>query len=86
MEYNLSELKKKQVINVKDGKKLGKICDVEICFPSSSVTNFIISPSMNFLCGEQIKISPCEIEKIGEDAILVKEKRSGCKAEDEYDD
>ena len=74
MEYTLSELKKKEVINVADGKKLGKISDLEITFPIAKVKYFIISPAMNFFCCDQIKISPNEIVRIGEDTVLVKFK------------
>lgn len=71
MEYNLSELKKKQVINTCNGKKLGKITDALIAFPMGKIINFEVGGAMSF-CQENITILPCEIDKIGEDAILVK--------------
>lgn len=71
MEYNLSELKKKSVINVKTGKKLGKICDVELCFPCLKVKCFILSCGLNLFSNEKTVITPLEIQTIGEDAILV---------------
>ena len=71
MEYNLSELKKKQVINTCNGKKLGKITDALIAFPSVKIINFEVGGAMSF-SQENITILPCEIDKIGEDAILVK--------------
>ena len=37
MEYNLNDLKKKRVINVADGKDLGKITDVVITYPEGKV-------------------------------------------------
>lgn len=74
MEYNLNDLKKKWVINLKDGKKLGKICDVKISVPSFKICAFILSSSIGIFGGEQIEITPCEITKIGEDAILVRPK------------
>ena len=71
MEYSLCELKKKQVINTCNGKKLGKINDTLISFPSGKIISFEVGSSISF-CQENITIIPCEIEKIGEDAILVK--------------
>ena len=43
MEYNLSELKKKNVVNVEDGKNLGKITDVVINVPQFDVSAIIVS-------------------------------------------
>ncbi len=71
MEYSFNELKKKQVINVIDGKKLGKIVDVEISFPCSKVITYTVG-GIGLFCAEVIKITPCEIQRVGEDAILVK--------------
>ncbi len=71
MEYSFNELKKKQVINVTDGKKLGKIVDVEISFPCSKVISYTVG-GMGLICAESTKITPCEIQRVGEDAILVK--------------
>ncbi len=71
MEYSLNELKKKQVINVTDGKKLGKITDVEISFPCSKVISYTVG-GIGLFCTDPIKITPCEIQCVGEDAILVK--------------
>lgn len=72
MEYTYRELKKKCVINVVDGKKLGKITDMEISFPYTKVISFTVSSSFGSFYQESVKITPCEIERVGEDAILVK--------------
>jgi sporulation protein YlmC with PRC-barrel domain len=72
MEYTFRELKKKSVINVLDGKKLGKITDMEISFPCSRVVNFTVSPSLCSISQDAVKIIPCEIQRVGEDAILIK--------------
>ena len=84
MQYSLSELKKKCVINICDGKKLGKITDVTIEFPGNCIHDFTISPQVNLFCGEQLKISPCEIERIGQDAILIrpKQQKRNCEIEE----
>ena len=72
MLYNFNELKKKSVINLENGKKLGKIVDLQINMPCSKVENFILGCTLNLFSSEQILIAPCEIKTIGDDAILVK--------------
>lgn len=71
MEYNFSSLKKKTVINVSDGKKLGKISDLTLSFPLGKVTAYTVTPTNPLFC-EKINLLPCDIEKIGEDTILVR--------------
>ena len=71
MEYSLSELKKKSVINIMDGKKLGKITDVKISFPFAKILSFTVSSPCGFF-QEPTIITPCEIQRVGEDAILIK--------------
>lgn len=72
MIYSFSELKKKCVINLEDGKKLGKISDIQINMPCGKIENFVLGCGVNFFASEQILINPCEIKTIGEDTILVK--------------
>lgn len=84
MEYTFSELKKKMVVNVQDGKKMGKISDLTFCFPGAKIISFTVSPSMNVFCGEQAVITPFDIEKIGEDTILVNQKKFCEKKDDDY--
>lgn len=73
MEYNYSDLRRKRVVNVMDGRDLGKICDLVINFPSGRVTGIIVPGRKNgfFSSGELIIGVPC-IERIGDDAVLVK--------------
>lgn len=72
MEYNLTDLKKKKVINVADGKDLGKITDMVITYPDGKVKGIIVPGKKGglFFSGELIIGFKC-IERIGEDAILV---------------
>lgn len=42
MEYNLTDLKKKKVINVADGKDLGKIADMVITYPEGKIKGIIV--------------------------------------------
>lgn len=72
MQYSFNELKKKYVINVANGKKLGKITDVILTLPQNCVKGFTVENGPFSLCGQKITFSVCRIQKIGEDAILVK--------------
>ena len=47
MEYNFSDLKKKKVINVEDGKDLGKICDFILTFPEGRIKSLIVPGKKN---------------------------------------
>ena len=70
----LSELQNKDVINIKDGKKIGNIIDI-IINVEGKMQSIIVEPSKGikvFSNKEDIEISWQQIEKIGEDVILVK--------------
>ena len=70
----LSELQAKDIVNVIDGKKLGRIIDVVV--NDGKMYNLVIEPRRFFLNlfkrGDEISIKWESIEKIGEDVILVK--------------
>ncbi|MDD2519267.1 MAG: YlmC/YmxH family sporulation protein [Bacilli bacterium] len=71
----LSELQNKDVVNVVDGKKIGNIIDVII--GSDGIMNGLVIEKTKFLVSmfttrDEIEIKWKEIEKIGEDVILVK--------------
>ena len=70
----LSELQSKDIVNLNDGKRMGKIIDVEI--DSGKIYNLIIESKRFFLNifrrGEEVTIKWESIEKIGEDVILIK--------------
>ena len=70
----LSELQRKDIINSKDGKKVGKIVDVE--FDSSGyMIKFIIERAhfvkSLFNQNDEIYIKFTQIKKMGEDVILI---------------
>ena len=70
----LSELQKKDVISIKDGKKIGNIIDVTL--DSDGKTSALVVEKSKFLISMfssqgEILISWNQIEKIGEDVILV---------------
>lgn len=70
----LSDLQNKDVVNVKDGKKIGNIIDVSI--NNEGVTTGLIVEKYKFLISmfssnSELEIRWNQIEKIGEDVILV---------------
>lgn len=71
----LSELQNKTVINVVDGKEIGNIIDLSIDNKGNTIGlivekhKFFIS---YFIKNSEISISWDQIEKIGEDVILVR--------------
>ncbi len=71
----VSELRRKEVINVKDGARLGFVCDVEFDELEGTVDAIIVPGPARFFGifgrDEDYIISWDEIEKIGEDIILV---------------
>lgn len=69
----LKELQSKDVVNVVDGNKLGKITDIEIDFETGKILEFTVSKYKNlFLFGtDQIKISWDKIVKLGGEVIIV---------------
>lgn len=69
------DLRDKEVVNIRDGKRLGYIIDLEFDICSGRIIRIILPP-----CGKLFSISSknniCipwdHIEKIGEDTILVR--------------
>ncbi|NLL44577.1 MAG: YlmC/YmxH family sporulation protein [Mollicutes bacterium] len=71
----LSDLQNKDVINVVDGKKIGNIIDIVI-ESDGRMDGLIVEKSKFFISlftnRSEIEIKWNQIEKIGEDVILVK--------------
>lgn len=70
----LSDLQNKDVVNILDGKKIGNIIDVSI--NQDGITTGLIVEKYKFLVSmfttnKEIEIKWKQIEKIGEDVILV---------------
>lgn len=73
--WSSCELSQKQIVNVCDGSNLGCASDFEIDICSGRITALIVSRPSGFLwlCRDDDLIIPwCDIERIGEDTILVK--------------
>lgn len=72
MDIIFSELKQKEVINVSDGRHLGKVCDITFTFPEGKVIGFTVTGCKGFKFTKQEVFLPIKcIVKIGEDAVLV---------------
>ncbi len=72
----LSELQNKDIVNITDGKKIGKIIDVKIEAENGKIITMIVEEDKsmkNFLISRnELEVYWNQIEKIGEDVILVK--------------
>ena len=75
MNCRLQDLRNKEVINVKDGARLGCVCDVEIDTCTARLCAIVIFGRLKCfgLMGreEDIVIHWCDIEVIGADTVLV---------------
>ena len=84
MEYSYRELRVKPVINLADGKNLGKTCDVVFSFPEGKFFGIVVpGGKFSFLHRNDLFIPLRSISKIGEDVIFVDLKggRPTCKNE-----
>jgi YlmC/YmxH family sporulation protein len=75
IEMRLSELQNKDIINVNDGKKIGNIIDVLID-SEGKMTGLIVEKSKFFISiftnKNEFEVRWEQIDKIGDDVILVK--------------
>ena len=81
MELGFSELRAKEVVNTQDGKKLGKVCDILLCYPENRWIGLVVPSGRGFGKKTEIFIELRNIVKIGEDVILVNigiPKRPNC--------
>ena len=71
----LSELQRKDIVNIKDGKKIGRITDVEFDTENGYVIKFVIEQAHFvrnlFNNTEELTIKFAQIKKMGEDVILI---------------
>jgi YlmC/YmxH family sporulation protein len=71
----INDLSKKEIINVCDGSRIGYPCDYEFDIRCANIIGIIIEKGSGFLGlipGERVVIPWCNVECIGEDAILVR--------------
>jgi len=71
----LSDLQSKDIVSINTGKNIGNIIDVNINFETGTIESLVIEASKGFFSGfnreSDTLISWSNIEKIGEDVILV---------------
>ena len=69
------DFKHKEVINIKDGKRLGFVQDVTADFKTGTITEIIVPGSNKFFnlfsSGNELTIPWTSIRVIGDDVILV---------------
>lgn len=72
----LSDLQKKDVINILDGKKIGNIIDINIEESTGRIISLVVETSKFLLKffnnKEEFNVYWPQIQKIGEDVILIK--------------
>ena len=72
MELTFSGLRAKEVINVQDGRRLGRVCDIVLCYPENKWIGIVVPSVKGFsFKKENVFIDLKSINKIGEDVILV---------------
>ena len=72
METSFLELKQKEVVNLCDGKRLGKVCDVVFSYPEGKVLGIVAPGGRGFRWGKaDLFIDLKNVTKIGVDVILV---------------
>lgn len=71
MELSFSELRAKEVINTQDGRKLGRVCDMILCYPENRWLGIVVPNGRGFGKKNELFIDLRNIVKIGEDVILV---------------
>lgn len=73
---NLSDMQVKEIVSVVDGRKLGKIVDVNVDSINGKINFFVCEQRRLFkrLFGSnsEVKFTFEDIDKIGEDVILIK--------------
>ncbi len=84
MSCKTSELGRKEVVSVSDGRRLGCICDFEIDTCDGKITAIYLPGECGFFgfgFRDKVCIPWCNISRIGEDIILVNLPPQPCKEE-----
>ena len=76
MILSYKELRKRDVVNIADGRSFGKITDLKLEFPRATLKGIVVcerkrSGLLWFLCKNEIFIDESQIVRIGGDVILV---------------
>ncbi|MCD8040492.1 MAG: PRC-barrel domain-containing protein [Clostridia bacterium] len=71
MEYSYNIIKKMDVVNVSDGKHLGRVCDCVFLFPENRIQGFYVTGGKGLhLTRQDIFLPLSAIIRVGEDVIL----------------
>ena len=73
-ETTFNEMREKEIINLFDGKRLGRVIDIVFNCQDSTVLGIVVPPIKKLFArkSDDIFIPLSLIEKIGDDCILVK--------------
>ena len=72
MELSFSALRAKEVVNTQDGRKLGKVCDIALCYPENKWLGIVVPGGKGWgRRKNELFIDLKQIVKIGEDVVLV---------------
>lgn len=75
MQSRLQQLRRKEVINIQDGERLGYVADAELRLPEGQVLALIVNGPRRFWGlfgrGEEYYIPWECIQRIGEDIVLI---------------
>ncbi len=72
MELSFLELRAKEVVNTQDGRKLGRVCDVALCYPDNRWIGIVVPGGRGWSSKKNnLFIDLRNVVKIGEDVILV---------------
>ncbi len=76
MAISFDKLREKEVINARDGRVLGYICDIWLDPCSGKITHIILPPYGSLFVFSKTKDTICipweNIDRIGEDVIIVR--------------
>lgn len=69
----ITDMREKEIINLRDGCRLGSVCDIEFDTCSGTIVSLIVFGKNRLLGGkcEDVKICWNDIKVIGDDTILV---------------
>ena len=86
--WRFADLRRKEVINIRDGARLGYVYDIEISAAEGRIEGIVVPGPRTFFGlfagSEDYIISWEEIEKIGEDIILVSVQLSERRGQPSY--
>ncbi len=71
----LSDLQNKDIVNIMDGKNIGNIIDAKIDERNGTIISLLVESKGKFISfsrGDDMEIKWQNIERIGEDVILVR--------------